>query len=435
ITTTRNPPNPPSWYPPESFGEDRDNGIFLVDNRSTITRHKQTTRQFSLKPMNEDEYTALSAWEDDDISSNVEVTKSERNEAQYMNENSFSKNSSDTTSTANTVDGYDDDTASMASMSTCSTATTSDLYPSVMHVTLKDLINFKERHDSMQNINNYYKSMEPTPVINKGKQKIVNFKDEIVESPGKPSKKSMEIESTALSVISNDSSTIKENNSSHKEEISEISITIPLNLPKVSKEEYEATKIDKQNKLRAWVKCLWPQPRLPGSKQLSAGLTPGTLSKRDLNPSIVGVIVMQKSVPMILTAILKGTKHPKKEIDRNGQIKFTGEPVIIKGVYDPREYLLLHCPTFHNPPCYNGDPKNPWTEHFLLNKILPRLTSEAIKVQNEVGLFLTVKESMLWGLEHYSLFQCRYCTNVQNSFGRQFNYKGVCEHLYSSKHN
>ncbi|CAI2170305.1 871_t:CDS:1 [Funneliformis geosporum] len=433
ITTTYNPPNPPSWYPPESFGEDRDNGIFLVD-KITIARQKQTTRQFSLKPMDEDEFMALSAW-DDDNSSNLVVTNSERNEAQYMNENSFSKNSSDTTNIANNVDVYDDDTASMASMSTCSTATTSDLYPSVMHVTLNDLINFKKRRDSMQNnINNYNKSIDTTSVINKGKQRIVNFKDEIVESPGESSKKLMEMESSALSIISNDSSTIKDNNSSHKEVISEISITIPLNYPKISTEEQEAIKIDKQNKLRAWVKCLWPQPRLPGSRQLSFGLNPRSLSKRNLNPSIVGIVVMQKSVPMILTAILKGTKHPKKEIDRNGQIKFTGEPVIIKGVYDPREYLLLHCPTYQNPPCYNGNPKNPWTEHFLLNKILPRLSSEAIKVQNEVGLFLTVRESLLWGLEHSPIFQCRTCTNVQHSFSRKFNYKGVREHLFSSKH-
>ncbi|RIA96508.1 hypothetical protein C1645_733254 [Glomus cerebriforme] len=403
------------WVVPKSFSvTSEEEPIFLVNKE--IGRHKQVSQPFSSTPRNVEETLALSAWED-----SMEDSKSDTREENFMDKNSIKSYSSVKN---NTVNNYDDDTASVITCSTTTTTTTStsDL-PSVVHVTIADLIKIQERRKSMQdNINNYNMTTDTTSVINKEKQRLVNFEDEIIESPGRPLKNSVDLSSQ--SIISNDSSTVKDNNSSHQEEISEFSITPSLGLSRVTRQEFENAKIDKQKALRAWVKFLWPQPRLPDRRQLTYGLTSSSLSKRNLNPLTIGIIVPKSQ--MIQTAIIKGTKHKKNEIGKNGQIKFSGEPDLIKGIYDPREYILLHCPTYHNPPYHNGDPRIPWTEHFLLNKVLPRLAEEATRIQNEVGLYLTVKETLLRGLEHYPLYGCRYCPEHHT---RYFNYVKIREHL------
>jgi hypothetical protein len=355
--------------------------IFLVDNVITIRRN-QNPQPFSLESMDAIESLALAAW--DESNNNMEDTNS-----------TYSFNTG--------TNAYDDDTASVVTISTTTTTTNC---PSVIYVSLADLKKMR--------INNNYNTT--TSVISK--QKI---KD---ESPAESLKNSV------LSlIISNDSSTIRNNNSSCQEEIS---IIPSLGIPKISLEEFEIFKLEKQKKLCGWVKCLWPQLKLPNARQLANRLNPHSLLKRRLNPLTIGTIIIHKSVQMISTAIIKGTKHSSSRIEKDGQIRFVGDPVIIRGLYDPREYLLLHCPTYRNPPYHNDDPRIPWTEQFLLNKVLPKLANEASRIQNEVGLYLTVKETLLRGLEQYSLYECKLCTT--RTIIRTFTYNGVCEHLLSNIH-
>jgi hypothetical protein len=412
-----------SWEPPESFSMAREEQIFLVNNE--IGHQKQTPQPFSLEPMNVEESLTLSAW---DVDFMEDTNFNTREENFTDNKNSIL---SYTTTRNNRVNNnYDDDTASVASVTTCSTTTTattstSDL-PSVLHVTLEDLIKIQQRRNSM---NNYNKTIGTTSINNKGKQKLVNFKDEIVESPGGSLRNPIKL--SAPSIISNDSSTVKDNSSSHHGEISEISITPSLGLTRISKEEFEVAKLDKQKSLRAWVKCIWPQPRLPNARQLTSGLNANSLLKRNLHPLTIGIIIMVQKLPMIQTAIVRGTKHLKDGIGKNGQIKFLGKPDLIKAIYDPREYLLLHCPTFHDPPYPNGDPRISWTENFLLNKVLPRLADEASRIQCEAGLYLTVRETLLRGLGQFPLYHCKFCPEHHN---RSFNYEKIRDHLTYRHH-
>jgi hypothetical protein len=409
-----------SWSPPESFSITSEKAtIFLVDRE--IGRHKQAPQPFSLAPMNVEESLALSAWGEE------ENTKTNTRGENFTDKNSISSYSSDT----NTVNTYDDDTASVTTCSTTTTTTTSTSdFPPVIHITMKDLIRRKSMQDNINNYNNNYNTISATTTNNnyKGKQKLVNFKDEIVES-GRPLRNSIDL--SPPSIISNDSSTVRDNNSIHQEEISEISVTPSLGLSRISKQEFEAARLDKQKSLRAWVKCLWPQPRLPTPRQLTNGLNARTLSKRNLNPLIIGAIVTHKSVPMISTAIVKGTRHSMNRIGENGQIKFVGEPELSKGFCDPREYILLHCPTYHNLPFYNDDPRVNWNDNFLLNKVLPRLADEATRIQNEVGLYLTVRETCLRGFGKYPLYQCKMCPT---HYTRKFTYEGIHKHL-TNNHN
>ncbi|GBC05312.1 hypothetical protein RclHR1_06170016 [Rhizophagus clarus] len=409
-----------SWKPPESFSMAKEEPIFLVN--SDIGHQKQTPQPFSLEPRNVEESLSLSAWDMEDTSEEI-FTDNKNSILNRATTHNY------TSTHSRRVNNYDDDTASVASATTVSTTTTATTstsdFPSVVHVTLADLIKMQERRQSMQNnINNYNRTIGTTSINNKGKQKLVNFKDEIIESSEGSLRKPVKV--SPSSIISNDSSTVKDNNSSHQGEISDISITPSLGLTRVSKEEFEAAKLDKQNSLRAWVKCIWPLPRLPNAKQLTSGLSANSLLKRNLHPLTIGIIITVQKSAMIQTAIIRGTKHISNGIGKNGQIKFVGKPDLIKSICDPREYLLLHCPTYHNPPYHNGDPRIAWTENFLLNKVLPRLANEASRIQCEAGLYLTVKETLLRGLGNYSLYHCKFCPDHHN---RMFTYDKICEHL------
>src|SRR5204862_6337693 len=63
---------------------------------------------------------------------------------------------------------------------------------------------------------------------------------------------------------------------------------------------------------------------------------------------------------------------------------------------------------------------------------MPKLANESTRIQNEVALYLTVKETLLRGLEQYSLYECKLCTT--RTFIRTFTYNGIHEHLSSDKH-
>ncbi|KAF0496445.1 hypothetical protein F8M41_020968 [Gigaspora margarita] len=219
----------------------------------------------------------------------------------------------------------------------------------------------------------------------------------------------------------------------NKEEICKRSqITKSPNLTeffKVSQEETKprkATINDYQEKIRAWVLKVWPRPRVLGIRQMTEGLTTCNLNDRILNPLVVGVNIIIQSKPMVLTATINGTKYSR--------IENYHKPKIVMDRLDLRQYILKHCPSYHNPPIKNNN--DPWDDTYFLKEILPKLTEEAINVQSQPGLFLTVKEVMIRGLEGYPLFECKLCAeNISYySNSRFFNLKGIYKHLESQRH-
>ncbi|CAG8632689.1 hypothetical protein C2G38_128347 [Gigaspora rosea] len=218
-----------------------------------------------------------------------------------------------------------------------------------------------------------------------------------------------------------------------KEEIYKRSqITKSPNLTEFFKVSQEETKIrkatinDYQEKIRSWILKVWPRPRVLGIRQMTEGLTTFNLKDRILNPLVVGVNIIIQSKPMVLTATVNGTKYSR--------IENCHKPKIVMDILDLRQYILKHCSTYQYPPIKNNN--DPWDDTYFLKEILPKLTEEAINVQNQPGLFLTVKEVMIRGLEGYPLFECKLCAeNISYySNSRFFNLKGIYKHLESQRH-
>ncbi|CAG8558848.1 2920_t:CDS:1 [Dentiscutata erythropus] len=196
-----------------------------------------------------------------------------------------------------------------------------------------------------------------------------------------------------------------------------------------SQEEIKARKAalnDSQEKIRAWVLKVWPRPRTLGIRQMTEGLTACNLKKRSLNPLVVGVNIITQSKPMVLTATVTGTKYSR--------IDNCHKPKIVMDILDLRQYILKHCPTYQYPPIKNNS--DSWDDIYFLKEILPKLTEEAINVQNQPGLLLTVKEVIIRGLEGNPLFECKLCAENTSYYSnsRFFNLKGIYKHLESSRH-
>ncbi|CAG8657807.1 15004_t:CDS:1, partial [Cetraspora pellucida] len=201
---------------------------------------------------------------------------------------------------------------------------------------------------------------------------------------------------------------------------------------KMTQEELNARKAvitDAQEKIRTWILKLWPHPRTLGIRQMTEGLTAFTLNKRSLSPLVVGVNIIIQSKPMILTATVTGTKYSR--------IENCHKPKIVMDILDLRQYILKHCPTYQYPPIKNNNHNDPWDDIYFLNEILPKLTEEAINVQSQPGLLLTVKEAIIRGLEGYNLFECKFCAENTSYYSnsRFFNLKGIFKHLESPRHN
>ncbi|CAG8694251.1 23298_t:CDS:1 [Racocetra persica] len=200
---------------------------------------------------------------------------------------------------------------------------------------------------------------------------------------------------------------------------------------KMTQEEIKARKAvitDAQEKIRMWILKLWPHPRTLGIRQMTEGLTAFTLKKRSLNPLVVGVNIIIQSKPMILTATVTGTKYDR--------IDNCHKPKIVMDILDLRQYILKHCPTYQCPPIKNNDHNKPWDDIYFLKEILPKLTEEAISIQNQPGLLLTVKEAIIRGLEGHHVFECKLCAENPSYYSnsRFFNLKGIYKHLESQKH-
>ncbi|CAG8444440.1 571_t:CDS:1 [Acaulospora morrowiae] len=174
---------------------------------------------------------------------------------------------------------------------------------------------------------------------------------------------------------------------------------------------------EKQKKLKMLVKTVWPQIRLPPAKHIAATLSPAALEGRPMfSPLTVGIVTMRNKQQMVSSVTVTKTKH---SVDSDYH-----RPVMITEVCDPREYLIKHCPTYQNPPL---DEDGKWTDSFVLNKVLPELASEVNIVQRQPGLLLTVKEIRMRGLEEYRLFECVRCAN--NAIEKTFGYAEVIKHL------
>nr|CAG8572190.1 10336_t:CDS:2 [Entrophospora candida]CAG8572984.1 294_t:CDS:2 [Entrophospora candida] len=174
---------------------------------------------------------------------------------------------------------------------------------------------------------------------------------------------------------------------------------------------------EKQECLLTWVKLLWPQPKLPTTKQAID----------------TGVVCRSFNNTMVVTAEVTGTKYlspNEKRKQRLNERNTYCTPKIVTHLYDPREFLLIHCPSYKNPPSYNNDPRNPWDHSFILEKVLPKITAESIQVQDQPGLFVTVKETLMRGLDTYYIYECKKC--MFRGYVSTFNYDGIRRHISKS---
>ncbi|CAG8647986.1 3329_t:CDS:2 [Ambispora gerdemannii] len=173
-----------------------------------------------------------------------------------------------------------------------------------------------------------------------------------------------------------------------------------------SEQELQIALIDdsyRQKRLQiiAWVRLLWPVPYFPSNSEIAAKLTLESFTKKpDTKPFMVAVL--EQNCPSLIQTITT------TDISRDS---VTGHliPKFSSFFYEPREFLLSQCPSFRNLPTINGDPLVKYDEKFIFNKLLPRLTREAIIVQEEPALFLTVKEAVLLLMTDFEIFQCRLC--------------------------
>ncbi|KAG9288142.1 hypothetical protein G9A89_000937 [Geosiphon pyriformis] len=180
----------------------------------------------------------------------------------------------------------------------------------------------------------------------------------------------------------------------------------------------------KRVQILAWIRLLWPYPNFKTNSELARELTKELLLKYgQTRPSIVA----QKEAYLGGYAI--HTYNVIKESSNEN-----GIPIYRIGefTYGPREFLVSQCNSFQKPPAFKNDPFLPWDDSFLLNKLLPRLSQEALSIQELPAIFLTVKEALLRGKKDELIFKCQLC---KNSCDKLYRYSAIIEHLKSSKHN
>ncbi|CAJ0756958.1 7639_t:CDS:2 [Entrophospora sp. SA101] len=291
----------------------------------------------------------------------------------------------------------DDDTVSTMSIGTCGTQRT-------INLKLADLIKENQRiekGDDGDAIGEGYVGYE----ADGNNLKIEYFQNKSQGFFGEVEKEDMKVELDDAGVFDFDDDSISMIN----DNVSIVdSVTTSLT---------EAGIKEKQECLLTWVKLLWPQPKLPTTKQAID----------------TGVVCRSFNNTMVFTAEVTGTKYlspNEKRKQRLNERNTYCTPKIVTHLYDPREFLLIHCPSYKNPPSYNNDPRNPWDHSFILEKVLPKITAESIQVQDQPGLFVTVKETLMRGLDTYYIYECKKC--MFRGYVSTFNYDGIRRHISKS---
>ncbi|KAG9288141.1 hypothetical protein G9A89_000936 [Geosiphon pyriformis] len=173
--------------------------------------------------------------------------------------------------------------------------------------------------------------------------------------------------------------------------------------PISDQEKYVFQEVTRRKRLQiiSWIRLLWPIPAFPTNSEISLALTLDSFaSKSDVMPFMVATQERHQGQTSIQTITVTRI-YP----DETGRLV----PELSELFYEPREFLLSRCPSFRNLPSSKGDPLAIWEDKFLLNKLLPLLGREALEVQKEPALFLTVKEAIIFRMRDRQIFQCRLC--------------------------
>ncbi|CAG8433619.1 10917_t:CDS:2 [Diversispora eburnea] len=165
--------------------------------------------------------------------------------------------------------------------------------------------------------------------------------------------------------------------------------------------------IKKQNRLIELIKSVWPQLRAPSVKFTLSNLSVRALERRKMiSPLMLGSVTIRNGQQMVLSATVKTTKYVK--------IDNFHKPMVVTDLCDPKIYFLKHY-------------------KFIITKILPKLSKEVTIVQQQPGLFLTVKEVKMRKLEIYKIFECKLCSSGMGDL-KIFTYDGILKHLQSPRH-
>ncbi|CAG8542728.1 9716_t:CDS:2 [Ambispora leptoticha] len=169
----------------------------------------------------------------------------------------------------------------------------------------------------------------------------------------------------------------------------------------------EESYLKKRLQIIAWVRLLWPIPYFPSNSEIAAKLTLESFTKKpDTKPFMVAVL--EQTYPPLIQTIT--TTDISQDPVTNHLI-----PEFSSFSYEPREFLLSQCPSFRNLPKINDNPLAEYDEKFIFNRLLPRLKREAVIIQEEPALFLTVKEVVLLLMTDLEIFQCRICYENKKS--------------------